>query len=740
MIRFPNYRQLDEKDCGPACLKILLKFYGRIVSLPLLIDRCETTREGTRLLNLSKAAETLGFRTLGARMDFDKLRDEVPLPCIAFWQQRHFVVIYKIKKDVVYISDPAHGLITYRREEFLKHWTSGAGSGAAEGIVLLVEPGIDFSQDGDEHKQRVPGDVTFLAHYIVRYRRLILQLFFGLIAGSIIQLLFPFLTQAVVDLGVQNQDINFIYLILLAQLMLFVGKTSLEVLRSWIVLHIGSRIKISLVSDFFVKLMRLPVAFFDSKMTGDLLQRINDHKRIENFLTVTSINVLFSVFNLILFGSVLLYYHHLIFFVFAGGSAAYFIWAMFFQRKRRDLDYKMFTQLSGEQTKVIELIQGMQEIKLHGAEREKRWGWEYIQANLFRVQTKSLALEQYQMVGASFINELKNIFVTVLAARLVIDGSLTLGMMLSVSYILGQLNGPLTQMVEFLHSVQNARISLDRLMTIHEKDDEENPHNTLRDVDMDQSIVLENVSFRYKGATERVFQNINLTIPANKVTAIVGSSGSGKTTLMKLLLKIYDPEEGAITIGATDLRHVSPDYWRSVCGTVMQEGFIFNDTIANNIAVGDTAIDRRKLQDAMEVANVKDFVDMLPLGINTKVGSEGIGLSTGQKQRILIARAVYKNPALIFLDEATSALDANNERTIIENLGGFFKNRTVVVIAHRLSTVQNADQIVVLEKDGIREIGNHDSLIRRRGYYYHLVRNQLQLDKMNESVVEFVNG
>ena len=725
--KFPNYKQPDGKDCGPTCLKIIAKHYGKAINIQALRRLSETLRTGSSLLNLSHAAEKIGLKSLGLKISIEKLK-EAPLPCILHWNKNHYVVLYKIKKNMFWVSDPAHGRLNYSNKEFLQHWIGhNANSQTEEGIVLLLEPTAAFYNTAfDEEEQKL--GFSFLARYVFKYKRLLWQLVIGLIAASLLQLIFPFLTQSVVDVGIKNQNIHFIYLILFAQLALFIGRTSIEVIRSWILLHLSTRINISLVSDFFIKLMNLPIAFFDTRMTGDILQRINDHKRIEQILTNSSLNVLFSMLNIFVFSIVLAYYNLTIFGIFALGSVLYFLWIAIFLKKRRDLDYKRFSEVSQEQSKVIELINGMQEIKLHNAEKQKRWSWEFVQARLFKVSIKSLALEQYQSVGSGFINELKNILITVLSAKLVIDGDITLGMMLAISYIVGQLNSPIAQLINFVREVQDAKISLERLSEIHLKEDEEpNGANRINDINTDGDIKAFDLSFRYIGSDLLVLKNLNLTIPSNKVTAIVGVSGSGKTTLMKLLLKFYDPIDGFIKLGNHDFKNISQKVWRKECGVVMQEGYIFNDTIANNIAVGEDYVDKKKLAHAVDVANIQDFIETLPLSYNTKIGMEGVGLSTGQKQRLLIARAVYKNPNFLFFDEATSALDANNEKVIMEKLDTFFKNKTVVVIAHRLSTVKNAHQIVVLDKGKIVEVGNHEELIKNKGNYFHLVKNQLEL-------------
>ena len=742
MKKFPFYKQADSKDCGPTCLKIIAKHYGKTINIQTLRSYSETTREGSNLLNLSDAAEKIGFRSLGVKLSIEKLQ-EAPLPCILHWNKEHYVVLYRItnsklritkkqNEKTYYISDPAIGLLEYNQEEFLKFWIgNNANQTTEEGIALLLEPTPNFqlhTSNFQQEKEEKSFGFSLLFKYILPYKSFVFQLIIGLLAGSLLQLLFPFLTQSVVDVGIQNQNIHFIYMVLFAQLFLFFGKTALELIRSWILLHLSSRINISLISDFFIKLMNLPISFFDVRMTGDIMQRINDHHRIERILTTSSLSVLFSVINMFIMGGVLAYYNLKIFAVFFIGSFCYFLWVTLFLKRREKLDYKRFAEVSQEQSKVIELINGMQEIKLHNAEKQKRWSWEFIQARLFKVSMKGLVLEQTQSVGSNFINELKNIIIIFLSAKLVIDGQITLGMMMAISSIVGSLNGPIMQLIGFIREAQDAKISLARLSEIHDKEDEtQNDEEKIHDIPQDADIVIKDVSFKYIGSDVNVLENLNLTIPANKITAIVGTSGSGKTTLMKLLLKFYEPNSGEISINKTPLSRLSQKTWRYHVGSVMQEGYIFSDSIANNIAIGVDIINKEKLVYASDVANIKTFIEDYPLGYNTKIGMEGVGMSTGQKQRLLIARAVYKNPEMLFFDEATSALDANNEKEIMEKLNIFFKDKTVVVIAHRLSTVMNADQIVVLEKGKIVEIGNHQELVNLKGSYYELVRNQLQL-------------
>lgn len=731
MSNFPFYKQTEGKDCGPTCLKIIAKHYGKSLNIQILRQLSETTRSGSNLLYLSEAAEQIGFRTLGIKLNANKL-EEATFPCVLHWNSEHFVVLYKVKKGnnpVYLISDPAFGLLEYSKKEFIKGWIgNNADENTGEGIALLVEPTPKFYKNEFEKENQKAFGFGLLFQYIFPYKSFVIQLAIGLLSSSLLQLIFPFLTQSVVDVGIQNQNIHFIYMILAAQLFLFFGKTALELIRSWILLHLSTRINISLISDFFIKLMNLPISFFDVRMTGDIMQRINDHHRIERILTTSSLSVLFSMINMIVMGGLLAYYNLKIFTVFVVGSIVYFLWVVLFLRKRKELDYKRFSEVSQEQSKVIELINGMQEIKLHNAEKQKRWGWEYVQARLFKVSMKGLVLEQSQSIGSNFINELKNIIIIFLSAKLVIDGQITLGMMMAISSIVGSLNGPIVQLISFIREAQDAKISLARLSEIHEKEDETaSIDEKIKEIPKDATITIKDLSFRYIGSDVNVLENLNLIIPPNKITAIVGTSGSGKTTLMKLLQQFYEPNAGEILVGKTSLSKIAPKYWRSHIGSVMQEGYIFNDTIANNIAIGVDSIDKEKLLYAADVANIKNFIEDYPLGFNTKIGMEGVGMSTGQKQRLLIARAVYKNPEMLFFDEATSALDANNEKEIMEKLNVFFKDKTVVVIAHRLSTVINADQIVVLEKGIIIETGNHQELIKRKGNYYELVKNQLQL-------------
>jgi ATP-binding cassette, subfamily B, bacterial len=724
---FTFYKQLDAMDCGATCLRMVARHFGRHYSLEHLRELTFLDREGVSLMGISDAAEKIGLNTLGVKLGFDKMKEDVPLPCIAHWKQNHFIVVYKISGNKIYVADPAVGKLTLTKQEFLNDWASDTVNGEQQGILLLLETAPEFFERDGEKVNRA--GFTFLFTYLKRHRRLLWQLFLGMLLGSIIQLTLPFLMQALVDKGVVLGDISFVYLILLAQGMLFISQVGVEFIRGWILLHIGTRVNINLVSDFLIKLMRLPMAFFDSKMTGDLLQRIYDNERVERFLTSASLTTLFSLVNLMVFGIVLFFYNTVIFGIFFGAAVLYFAWIALFLNRRRVLDYRRFEQMAENQSALIQLVNGMQEIKLHNAEKQKRWAWERIQAKLFRVNMQYLATDQVQRAGASVINEGKNIIISVVAAKAVIDGHMSLGMMLAVQYIIGHMNGPLEALVQFMLSAQEAKISLERMNEIHKKDDEE-PLGDQKVVVMPENgdLVLEDLNFKYGGPHDpAILKNINMTFPEGKTTAIVGTSGSGKTTLLKLLLNFYPPSSGSVRLGEIALSNINTKLWRSRCGIVMQDGFIFSDTIAKNIALGEDFIDRKRLIYAAKTANIQTFIESLPLGYNTKIGQDGVGLSQGQKQRILIARAVYKNPDYLFFDEATNALDAYNELIIMENLEKFFQNRTVIVVAHRLSTVRNADHIIVLEKGEVIEYGTHQELTAMRGAYFNLVKNQLEL-------------
>ena len=732
--KFPHYRQLDSMDCGPTCLRMIARYYGRSYSLQTLRERSFITREGVSMLGISDAAESIGLRTLAVRITLEQLKQDVPLPCILHWNQNHFVVCYDIRKTrrgwLYRIADPASQLVDYTEEEFGKCWLSTRAGGEEKGAALALETTPDFyAREGEPEDSRPQRGLRFFFRYLSPYRQQLVQLVLSMLAVSLLQLIFPFLTQSLVDVGIRDGDLGFITLVLVAQLTVSVSQIAVEFIRSWIMLHVNTRVNIALISDFLAKLTRLPLRFFDTKMVGDILQRIGDHHRIETFLTGSSISTLFSFVNFFIFGGILAYYDWRILLLFLAGNALYILWVTAFMKYRRELDIRRFAQAAGEQSNLIQLVTGMQEIKLNNCERQKRWQWERIQVRLFRISVKGLALGQTQQAGSVFFNQTTNILISFIAAKAVTEGEMTLGMMMSLTYIIGQLNGPVNAFIGFAQQLQDAKISLERLNEVHNRADEEQDISSkLQRLPDRRDILVEHVSFSYDGADrDYVLDDISLRIPEKKVTAIVGASGSGKTTLLKLILGFYEPNRGSIRLGDTPVSLINPHLWRAKCGSVMQEGFIFSDTIAHNIAVGEEQVDVERLRHAVEVANIRDFIDSLPLGYNTKIGMEGNGISQGQKQRMLIARAVYKNPEFLFFDEATNALDANNEREIMEHLQTFCRGKTVVIVAHRLSTVRDADNIVVLDQGRIAEEGTHHELTERKGLYYRLVKNQLEL-------------
>lgn len=729
---FPHYQQLDSMDCGPSCLRMIAKYYGRNYSLQNLRERSFITRQGVSMLGISDAAESIGFRTQGVRISLEQLIEDVPLPCILHWNQNHFVVLYDIKKRksgaTFKISDPGKGKYDMDTTGIEKCWISTRKEGKDSGTALVLTPTPDFYERIDDQEQQ-KRNLSFYLRYLFPYRSQLCQLIVGMLLGSVFSLILPFLTQAMVDQGIGNRNLNFITLILIAQLVLSVTQMGVGFIQSWISLHMNTRISITLISDFLAKLMRLPIRFFDAKNIGDIMQRIGDHGRIQSFMTGTTLTTIFSFFNFFIFAFIMAYYNLTILVIFLVGNALYVTWILSFMRYRRKLDNARFAQASANQSNMVQLITGMQEIKLNNCEKQQRWKWESIQIKLFKISIQGTALEQIQQVGSLFFSRTTSLLISFLAAKAVVDGEITLGMMMSISYIIGQLSGPIGQVIGFSQSLQDAKISLERLNEINNKEDEivtvESKINTLPE---DKTIKLEDVCFSYDGAErEYVLEDLNLTIPPNKVTALVGASGSGKTTIIKLLLGFYEPVKGKLKVGNYSLTDINPHLWRQNTSAVMQEGFLFSDTIANNIALSEETVDQKKLLYAVETANIKDFIESLPLKYNSKIGMEGSGVSQGQKQRLLIARTIYKNPKFLFFDEATNALDANNERIILDNLKEFYKGRTVVIVAHRLSTVQNADNIIVLDEGKVIEEGTHKELTEKKGAYYTLVKNQLEL-------------
>lgn len=716
---------MDEMDCGATCLRIIFKYYGKLVSIHKIRKLCQTNKTGVNLLGISEAAEKLGFRTYGVRLSLEQLK-EVELPCILHWNQNHFVVLYKIRRGKYFISDPASGLLSYDEKEFSKNWFSTKELHA--GLSLVLSPGPDFYQI-DEEEPELKLEWSKIFTYFYKYKKLFVQLILGMVLGTILSLIAPFLTQSVVDIGINTKNISFINLILIAQLMLFIGSTAVAFIRSWIMLHISTRVNISILTDLLIKIMKLPMNFFDLKTHGDIMQRMSDQQRIESFLTGSTLNTLFSLVNMVIFGSLLLIYNKTIFLVFFAATVLYTLWILAFMKYRRQLDEKRFKIASENQTYMVEMIQSIKDIKLNNAQKQKRWGWEALQAKLFKFKVESLALSQYQSIGSMAINQAKGILITYISAKAVIDGDITLGGMMAIQYIVGMVSNPVESLLGFMQSYQDAKISLERLNEIYETEEEENiQKDYLSQLPDSKTIEIKNLTFRYFGAgNDPIFTKLNLTFPEGKTTAIVGTSGSGKTTIIKLLLRYYNPEEGEILIGGKKLDQIDFGLWRDSCGSVLQENYVYADTIERNIAVNDENLDKDLLRNAISVANMEQFIADEPFGLATKIGTAGKGISQGQRQRLMIARAVYKNPAYIFLDEATNSLDANNEKEIVEKLDRFFNKRTVIVVAHRLSTVKNADNIVVLEKGEVVEQGTHQELTALRGSYYELVKNQLEL-------------
>lgn len=724
--KFPFFKQLDYKDCGPTCLRMVAKYYGRNFSREFLRDKAGITRMGVSMAGIADAAESMQMRTLGMQISLDSLINEAPIPFIVPWRQKHFVVVYKTSKTKIFVADPAQGLLVYSKNDFLKAWSTNLDK---TGFVLLLEPRTGFYETENIKIKRK--GFYFLVPYLFPYKKLIYQLMVGLLVAIMIQFFLPFLMQSIVDVGVNHRDISFIYLILIAQLILVISQTLVSIFREWLLLHITSRFNIKMISDFLYKMLSLPVDFFETRNTGDHLQRITDHNRIQNFVSSSSFNMLYSIVLFMVFSSVLAFYNSTIFFVFISGAILYISWTLFFLRKRAELDFRRFDESAESQTSLLQIINGVREIKINNSQRKNRWKWEQIQIRLFKTALGNLRLVQYQGIGSTFINELKNIIITILSATAVVNGDITLGMMLSIQYIVGQLNLPLTNFIGFIQIWQDAKISLERLEQVHSRDGEESLiSSNIMDLPENKSIRIKDLNFRYGSkSSPLILKNLNFEIPQGKTTAIVGASGSGKTTLIKLFLKFYEPSSGAIYIEDTDLSIVNTDFWRSNCGAVLQDAFIFNDTIAGNISESEQSerIDREKLRKASYLANIDEFIDKLPNKFKTELGSSGIRLSGGQEQRLMIARAIYKNPNFVFFDEATSALDSNNEKQIMDKLNVFLGSRTAIIVAHRLSTVKKADNIIVLENGEIVEQGNHLQLTQQRGKYYELVKNQLEL-------------
>lgn len=721
--------QQDAMQCGVACLAMVASAFGMKYTLPFLSELCTPTSEGVSLLGISDGAKAIGLESRAYRISADALT-QLPLPAILHWNQNHFVVLHKVSHGGrrFFVADPGKGMTSYSHDEFLRHWESCERDGTSCGIAMTLQPGKGFGNVSDP-RTASGRSMRFLAGYFRKYSSYFLQIVIGLLFACALQLAMPFLTQALVDKGIHHRDIGFVWLILLGELMIVLGRTATDFIRRWLLLHVSMRINVSLVSDFLVKLIGLPMPFFDTKQTGDILQRMGDHSRIQTFLTSQVLDLLFTITSFIVFGAVLCVYNPPIFGVFMLGSAIYALWITSFLDRRKVLDYELFEQSSRNQNLTYQFVTSMQEVKLQNCGRRRRWEWEDVQADLFEVQMKSMRLQQTQEAGSIFINEIKNIIITVMAATAVIKGDMTLGAMLAVQYVMGQLNSPVAQLMGFIYSLQDVRISLERINQVHRsRGENEKPLNLTGFPDPSLGITLRGVCFRYdRHARVNTIDNVSIDIERGKVTAIVGASGSGKTTLVKLMLGYFPLNGGELTAAGRPLADYDLQWWRTRCGAVMQDGVIFSESIARNIAAGDGDMDMERVRRAARLANIDEHVMSLPLRYDTRIGRDGMGLSQGQKQRILIARAVYRDPEFVFLDEATNSLDAGNEREIAERLDGFFRGRTVVVVAHRLSTVRNADRIIVIDKGKVAEEGTHDSLTAMKGIYYNLVKNQLEL-------------
>jgi len=728
MAAFKLIKQHDGMQCGIACVSMICRHYNKKYSISNLESNCHASKDGVSLKAIHDLSNVIGLDSIAGKLTLNNL-GEIPLPCILHWNQNHFVVLYKVNRKCTkfWIADPAKGKYICNGEEMNRHWVSTKSNGEEKGIAMFFEPTKEFENNNGEENGNIHS-FRFLWRYFLQYKKFFLQILLGLGLGCLLQLILPFLTQWIVDIGIKHKDIKIIWLILLGEMMIVFGRTATDFIRRWLLLHISMRINISLVSDFFIKLLKLPMSFFDTKLIGDILQRMGDHKRVQSFLTDQMLGIMFTMLSFLVFGIVLFIYDKLIFLIFTAGSIIYGAWIASFLSKRKVLDYEIFEKQSINHNRTYQFITSIQEIKLQNCEQRRRWEWEDTQADLFSVHMKSLKLQQTQEAGSIFINEIKNIFITVFAATAVINGQITLGAMLAVQYIVGQLNSPVEQLMQFIYSLQDVKISLERINEIHESKNEESEENSRQDFLQDKSIDLNNVDFKYdRHMLKKTLDDVSFSITEGKVTAIVGASGSGKTTLIKLMLGYYPVLGGEIRIAGVNINGYNLKWWRKHCGVVMQDGVIFSESIARNIAVDDGEIDIGRLENAAQIACIHDYVMSLPLKYNTKIGRDGIGLSQGQKQRILIARAVYKNPDFIFLDEATNALDAKNERAIVENLDKFYKGKTVVIVAHRLSTVKNADRIVVIDGGKVVEVGTHNVLVRNKGTYFNLVKNQLEL-------------
>ncbi|MDR0332470.1 MAG: peptidase domain-containing ABC transporter [Dysgonamonadaceae bacterium] len=722
--RFPIEYQMDSQDCGPASLKIITKHFGKFYSLQYLRDRCGITKEGVSLLDLSTGAESIGLRSLAIKCTITDVVNSVPFPAILFWKESHFIVVYHADKKHVWVSDPAKGRIKYTHEEFRRGWYP---KGEQQGVLLAIEPTAEFKSTKAEKEQKKNNFMSILK-YFVPYKRNFGLIFVIMLVVTLLQGMLPFISKAVIDVGIKTSDVKFINMVLIGNISILLSVMIFNVLRDWIMLHITARVNIALISDYLIKLMKLPVTFFENKLLGDILQRAQDHERIRNFIMNNSLSLIFSTFTFVVFAIILLIYNAIIFYIFLAGSILYVCWVLLFLSIRKKLDWQYFELLAKDQSYWVETVSSIQDVKINNYEKHRRWKWEEIQACLYHVNKRVLAITNAQNLGAQFIESIKNMGIVFFCAMAVIQGDITFGVMISTQFIIGMLNGPLVQFINFVVSAQYAKISFLRINEIRQLEDEEEllAIGSTTILPEKKTITLENVHFQYTPNAPLVLRNVYLQIPENKVTAIVGGSGSGKSTLLKLLVRLYKPSYGEIKMDTMNVNAINLRQWRDMCGVVMQDGKMFSDTILNNIVLDDEHIDHNRLRNACRIAQIEDEINAMPKGFETTIGETGRGLSGGQKQRMLIARALYRDPKFLFLDEATNALDSINERKIVEALNNAFAERTVVVIAHRLSTIRNADQIVVLDKGFIVEAGNHETLMEKKGHYFALVESQMQ--------------
>ena len=723
--RFPVEYQMDSQDCGPASLKIIAKHFGKFYSLQFMRDRCGITKEGVSLLDLSTGAESIGLRTLAIKCTTNDVVNSIPFPAILFWKNSHFVVVYHSDKKHIWVSDPAKGRIKYSHEEFKQGWYQ---KGEKRGVLLAVEPTAEFKDSKAEREQK-KNSFSSILKYFFPYKHNFGLIFIIMLVVTALQGMLPFISKAVIDVGIKTSDVKFIHMVLIGNISILLSIMIFNVLRDWILLHITARVNIALISDYLIKLMKLPVTFFENKLMGDILQRAQDHERIRSFIMNNSLALIFSTFTFVIFAIILLIYNAVIFYIFLAGSILYVCWVLLFLSIRKKLDWEYFELLSRNQSYWVETVSAIQDIKVYNYEKYRRWKWEEIQARLYHVNKRVLAITNAQNLGAQFIESIKNMGIVFFCAMAVIKGDITFGVMISTQFIIGMLNGPLVQFINFVVGAQYAKISFLRINEIRQLEDEEEllSIGNTSILPEKKTISLENVHFQYTQNSPLVLRNIYLQIPEDKITAIVGGSGSGKSTLLKLLVRLYKPSYGEIKMDTMNVNAINLRQWRNLCGVVMQDGKMFSDTILNNIVLDADRIDYDWLREVCRIAQIEDEINAMPKGFETIVGETGRGLSGGQKQRLLIARALYKNPKFLFLDEATNALDSINERKIVDALNNAFQQRTVVVIAHRLSTIRNADQIVVLDKGFIVEAGNHKTLMEKKGHYFELVSSQMQI-------------